>query len=1651
MRLSGTPTPSATPGPEPPAEPRQQGQTQPRQSKVKSSLPTHSHGHGHGHGYSQYSHRRVAVDPVTLVINECMIISSAMRKLSRWSQSGVAAILGAGQLFGDVEDDMHGLVGGKARTVAHGLSVHSSVGGGGGSGSAGNPSSSSPGGGSSTTTATTTTSTNSTSTSTSNDSPLLSSFFRLRAILTETPNLHEIDSLTLLQPFLLVIKSSSTSGHITQLALSSIHKFLQYQLVTLESCNVQQAVVQIMSSLTHCRFEAGDQNSDDAVLLKVLRLLEVVMESDLLNLLPDEVISEVVQTFLRLACNKKRSEVLRKAAEMSMSLVCWRVFNQLETIAGEVDHHGDQSTVVMESIGTIGTLGEEPLGGVTNEEHRVSEEGGQLAGSNQLDDLTSPLADDGSFGIHSINEFLAILISMISPTNQYQHMESTRVFALSLLNGAIEICGGELPKHPALLRLVSDNACKHILQIMSTLDSPPLLQASLQLFTTITIVLGDHMKSQIELSLTLLFKSVVPKKKEQGSTTTTTPISSTAAASRGGDSSSSITRLALSKEMIIESLSLLWTRSPMFFTQLFMTYDCDFEKSDLAVELLEGLCELSLPESAGETSDNVPPICLEAILGYVGGVNERIREKNRNKNSSEIESNIKSSTTSFKSSTKGSLVDKSQKMAFISCTTFFNTSPKLGVQELYKKGFVSNPSDIDELARFIFSKSTRLNKKVLGEYLAKPSNIDLLKKFIHLFEFEGLRVDEALRILLKSFRLPGESQQIERVVEIFAERYEECQKSTSVKEISNGDSIKISEKDSENSKNSESSDSSDKDSATSNDELEEVHPDKDATFILSYSIIMLNTDQHNPQVQKRMDLESYRRNLRGIYYGKDFPEWYLSKIYYSIRDREIIMPEEHHGTEKWFDDVWNNMISSEVEEEKESRDIQSELDLDLILSFDKVLFKEIVHTIISTLIKVFQEALDDHIITRLMSSVDKCATICMHFGLDESIDDLLTALTLQTSLTENHNVQKLTSSSSPENIRDEIPITQIHIDQKDEVITVSGVAVWFGHDFKAQISAVVLFRLMKKTQYHVSNSVAWKNIVKIIMTLFENCLIDPNLFVDFQTKLKLGPLPKVKPRYVINRSKPLKDLGLLSTFSSFLKGYSDVTPEPTDQEVELTLSTIDCVRSINIPEVFESLARNGGGNLEIFMELLLEQVEEEQEEEEVKKEPTGDTVGKSDSVNSSNNSSSNTSATSLFVFEACVCFSLILGNGQLISKLLTKLSRPSSSPLSKRSSIRISTYKLLLLKEAETLEESLPILEKTLDDLNEIHADTLIKLGGGLCPTLISLANDGWSQSHVLSMDSFWKILRILATQPENSKEIVTLASMVIDTHSEKITPLVYLTFLGLLDEISSLGAMGSHEQQSKNDLKTGVTSSSLIADLKTSISLTTSLTRISTRQEYLKEKDLTYSQFQALAHQCFNPCREVRQYAASCLQLAILADDPHGILTTLGVFEFVLFPLLSELGKEEVLATDPTGFAPTQVETLSLASKVFLHSHGKLPQDDIDSIWLGILDHMVNFQHNGDVNYSKLFKETGLEMLKNMILVLQSNNVLVRDKKEVWEETWARVEVLDSELLTLRDQDEPEPTTTDEQSQTLETPEVSTSTNAAVTATLEEPAGSAE
>ncbi len=70
-----------------------------------------------------------------------------------------------------------------------------------------------------------------------------------------------------------------------------------------------------------------------------------------------------------------------------------------------------------------------------------------------------------------------------------------------------------------------------------------------------------------------------------------------------------------------------------------------------------------------------------------------------------------------------------------------------------------------------------ISRQKIGEYLGKLQNqfnMKVLSCFVNSFEFYGLPLDEALRKFMKYFRIPGEAQQIEKIIQEFSNRYVSC-------------------------------------------------------------------------------------------------------------------------------------------------------------------------------------------------------------------------------------------------------------------------------------------------------------------------------------------------------------------------------------------------------------------------------------------------------------------------------------------------------------------------------------------------------------------------------------------------------------------------------------------------------------------------------------------------------------------------------------------------------------------------------------------------------------------------------------------------------------------------------------------------------------
>ncbi|KAI4800530.1 hypothetical protein KUCAC02_009671 [Chaenocephalus aceratus] len=184
----------------------------------------------------------------------------------------------------------------------------------------------------------------------------------------------------------------------------------------------------------------------------------------------------------------------------------------------------------------------------------------------------------------------------------------------------------------------------------------------------------------------------------------------------------------------------------------------------------------------------------------------------------------------------------------------FNKKPEKGIQYLIERGFVSDtPVGV---ARFILERKG-LSRQMIGEFLGnrqKQFNKDVLDCVVDEMDFSGMDLDDALRKFQAQIKVQGEAQKVERLIEAFSQRYCVCNP-TLVRQFQNPDTI----------------------------------------FILAFAIILLNTDMYSPNVkaERKMKLEDFVKNLRGVDNGQDIPRDLLVGIYQRIQKWELRTNDDH--------------------------------------------------------------------------------------------------------------------------------------------------------------------------------------------------------------------------------------------------------------------------------------------------------------------------------------------------------------------------------------------------------------------------------------------------------------------------------------------------------------------------------------------------------------------------------------------------------------------------------------------------------------------------------------------------------------------------------------------------------------------------------------
>lgn len=97
----------------------------------------------------------------------------------------------------------------------------------------------------------------------------------------------------------------------------------------------------------------------------------------------------------------------------------------------------------------------------------------------------------------------------------------------------------------------------------------------------------------------------------------------------------------------------------------------------------------------------------------------------------------------------------------------FNQSVKEGIKYLQEAGIIPDPATPKDIAHFL-RYTPGLDKQQIGEYLGKNNeeNKQTLYEYVHTFDFTSVSLLTALRMFLDTFRLPGEAQQIDRIMEV---------------------------------------------------------------------------------------------------------------------------------------------------------------------------------------------------------------------------------------------------------------------------------------------------------------------------------------------------------------------------------------------------------------------------------------------------------------------------------------------------------------------------------------------------------------------------------------------------------------------------------------------------------------------------------------------------------------------------------------------------------------------------------------------------------------------------------------------------------------------------------------------------------------------
>ncbi|GER45827.1 SEC7-like guanine nucleotide exchange family protein [Striga asiatica] len=1339
---------------------------------------------------------------------------------------------------------------------------------------------------------------------------LILSFKELRKKIFSWQNhWHTIDPILYLQPFLDIIKSDETGAPITGVALSSVYKILNLQILDSETVNVDNALNLIVDAVTSCRFEVTDPASEEVVLMKILQVLLACMKNKASVTLNNHHVCSIVNTCFRIVHQaSSKSELLQRISRHTMHELVRCIFSRLPILnkKEELAHESSSSRNREDNVAAQSHSTEEKqnVDGYTSPEYE-KKKAENVNGNDGTLSADSSMMDP--YGVPSMVEIFNFLCSLLNVmeniefgprSNPIAYHEDVPLFALGLINSAIELGGASFVDHPKLLSLIQEELFYNLMQF--GLSMSPLILSTV---CSIVLNLYHHLRTKLKLQLEAFISSVLLR----------------VAQSKYGASYQL-------QEVAMEAIT-DFCRQPMFVTELYANYDCDISCGNVFEGLANLLSRSAFPVNSPLSAMNT--LALDGLIALVQGMAERIGHDSSGSGEASADLGEYKSFWTVRCDDYAEPRHwvpfvhnmKNIKRKLMAGVDHFNRDPKKGLEFLQGLNLLPEKLEPRSVACF-FRYTVGLDKNIIGDFLGSHDefSVQVLHEFARTFDFRDMNLDTALRILLETFRLPGESQKIQRVLEAFAESYYE--------------------------------------------QSPDILVNKDAALLLSYSLIMLNTDQHNAQVKKKMSEEDFIRNNRKINGGEDLPRDFLSKLYHSICENEIRMVPDQIGSAVVLTrSHWIGLIHKAKHTSPFIiADCGSHLDYDL--------FSICSGPAIAAISVVFDHAEQEDTLQSCIDGFLAIAKLAASYNSGEVLDDLVVSLCKFTTL--------------------------LHPSFGERSV------LYFGDDAKAKLATVAVFTIANRFSDQIRSG--WRNILDCILSLQRIGLLPARLPSDAtddpdnNDQVKISAANSSSASHQPPAATPSrKSSGLMGRFSLLLSlDAEEPAPQFSEEHLAARQRTQQIIQNCHIDTIFaESKFLQADSLLQLVRALV----------------SAGEHPLK---VNSNSNYNyPEDENTAVFCLELLIAITLnnrdrIMLLWQYVYEHITSIVQSTFMPCAL---VEKAIFGLLRI-----CQRLLPYKENLTDELLK-SLQLVLKLDARVADAYcehitqevmhLVKANAMQIRSH-MGWRTIISLLSITARHPEASEiGFETLSYIMSD--GAHLSPANYVLCVNAARQFAE-SRVGKIERSMKSlDLMSGSIVCLVTWFYQTKEAAGGEEAVLKMSRDIV---EMWMRLVQGLRKVCLDQREDVRNHAILLLQRCLTGVDGIRVPVDLWLqcFDLVIFTLLDELPEAAAQQSTPKehrSMEGSMVFSLKLLSKTFLQSLVELSRSAAFSqLWLkflGCMERYMKLRFRG--KRCEKIHELIPELLKNTLLVMKTSGILVPSDDSFWQLTWIHVKNIDPSL----------------------------------------------